>query len=78
MLVFVSKKSFMGNIHKQIFKGDGALVFKCFEAVLKNIINALSQNIGSFIDYEGIISKIDHSCAEHLISKIVNVAKFYT
>jgi len=50
MLVFVSKESFIGNIHKQIFKGDGALIFKCSEAVLKNKINALSQNIGSFID----------------------------
>lgn len=68
----------MSNIHKQIFKGDGELIFKCSEAVLKNIINALSQNIGSFIDYECTILKIDYSCTEHLIRKIVNVAKFYT
>lgn len=68
----------MSNIHKQIFKGDGALIFKCSEAVLKNIIDALLQHIGSFVDYEGIILKIDYSCANHLIQKIVNVAKFYT
>ena len=68
----------MNNIHKQIFKGDGALIFKCSEAVLKNRISALSSHIGSFIDQESTILKTDHSCAEHLIPKIVNVAKFYT
>jgi hypothetical protein len=51
----------MSNIRKQIFKGDGELIFKCSEAVLKNIIDALLQHIGSFIDYECTILKTDHS-----------------